>query len=82
VPEAVIQEMAAALADPHLGPSLAEGFAALCAVVPTHPDDLEPLLPAELAALDLAWAGPGPGLDEPAPPCGSMPAPGWSTPLW
>ncbi|MFZ0406615.1 MAG: AAA family ATPase [Cyanobium sp.] len=52
VPEAVIQEMAAALADPHAGPSRAEGFAALCAVVPTHHDDLEPLLAAELAALD------------------------------
>jgi hypothetical protein len=52
VPEAVIQEMAAALADPHFGPSRAEGFAALCAVVPTHHDDLEPLLAAELAALD------------------------------
>ena len=52
VPEAVIQEMAAALADPHVGPSRAEGFAALCAVVPTHHDHLEPLLAAELAALD------------------------------
>ncbi len=52
VPEAVIQEMAAALADPHFGPSRAEGFAALCAVVPTHHDDLKPLLAAELAALD------------------------------
>jgi len=52
VPEAVIQEMAAALADPHLGPNLAEGFATLCAIVPTHHDDLEPLLAAELAALD------------------------------
>ncbi len=52
VPEAVVQEMAAALADPHFGPSRAEGFAALCAVVPTHHDDLEPLLAAELAALD------------------------------
>jgi predicted kinase len=52
VPEAVIQEMAAALADPHFGPSRAEGFAALCAVVPTHHDDLEPFLAAELAALD------------------------------
>ena len=52
VPEAVIQEMAAALADPHVGPSRAEGFAALCAVVPSHHDHLEPLLAAELAALD------------------------------
>jgi predicted kinase len=52
VPEAVIQEMAAALADPHVGPSRAEGFAALCAVVPTHHNDLEPVLAAELAALD------------------------------
>ena len=52
VPEAVIQEMAAALADPHVGPSRAEGFAALCAVVPSHHDHLEPLLVAELAALE------------------------------
>ena len=52
VPEAVIQEMAAALADPHFGPSRAEGFAAICAVVPTHHEELEPLLAAELAALD------------------------------
>jgi predicted kinase len=52
VPEAVILEMAAALADPHVGPSRAEGFAALCAVVPTHHDDLEPLLSAELGALE------------------------------
>ena len=60
----VCGRLAAALADPHFGPSRAEGFAALCAVVPTHHNDLEPLLAAELAALDLAWAG----LDEPAPP--------------
>ena len=33
VPVPVIQEMAAALADPHFGPSRAEGFAAICAVV-------------------------------------------------
>jgi predicted kinase len=52
VPEAVIQEMAAALADPHVGPSRAEGFAALCAVVPSHHDHLAPLLAAELAALE------------------------------
>ena len=52
VPEAVIQEMAAALADPHAGPCRAEGLAALCAVVPTHHDDLPQRLSAELAALD------------------------------
>lgn len=52
VPLAVIQEMAAALADPHFGPGRAEGFAAICAVVPTHHDDLTPVLQAELAALD------------------------------
>ncbi|MCP9928856.1 AAA family ATPase [Cyanobium sp. CH-040] len=52
VPVPVIQEMAAALADPHFGPSRAEGFAAICAVVPTHHDDLTPLLQAELAGLE------------------------------
>ncbi|MEB3271127.1 MAG: ATP-binding protein [Synechococcus sp.] len=52
VPEAVIREMAAALADPHFGPSRAEGFAAVCSLVPPHHDDLEPVLAAELAALD------------------------------
>jgi len=40
VPVPVIQEMAAALADPHFGPARAEGFATLCAVVPTHHSDL------------------------------------------
>ncbi|MCS5699769.1 WYL domain-containing protein [Cyanobium sp. FGCU-52] len=52
VPVPVIQEMAAALADPHFGPCRAEGFAALCAVVPTHHQELEPVLRQELAALD------------------------------
>jgi predicted kinase len=52
VPLPVIQEMAAALADPHFGPSRAEGFAAICAVVPTHHDDLTPVLQAELAGLE------------------------------
>jgi predicted kinase len=52
VPVPVIQEMAAALADPHFGPSRTEGFAAICAVVPTHHDDLTPVLQAELAGLD------------------------------
>ncbi|MCP9831868.1 AAA family ATPase [Synechococcus sp. HJ21-Hayes] len=52
VPVPVIQEMAAALADPHFGPSRAEGFAALCAVVPSHHKDLVPVLQAELAGLD------------------------------
>jgi predicted kinase len=52
VPVPVIQEMAAALADPHFGPSRSEGFAAICAVVPTHHDDLTPVLQAELAGLE------------------------------
>jgi predicted kinase len=52
VPVPVIQEMAAALADPHFGPCRAEGFAALCAVVPSHHSDLVPVLRAELAGLD------------------------------
>ncbi|MGB5134460.1 MAG: ATP-binding protein [Prochlorococcaceae cyanobacterium] len=52
VPVPVIQEMAAALADPHFGPCRAEGFAAICAVVPTHHDDLVPVLQAELAGLE------------------------------
>jgi predicted kinase len=57
VPVPVIQEMAAALADPHFGPSRAEGFAAICAVVPTHHDDLVPVLQAELASLDRRIRG-------------------------
>jgi predicted kinase len=52
VPEPVIREMAAALADPVFGPSRAEGLAALVAVVPTHQRDLEPLLRDELGRLD------------------------------
>ena len=52
VPVPVIQEMAAALADPHFGPCRAEGFAAICAVVPTHHSELTPVLQAELARLD------------------------------
>jgi hypothetical protein len=52
VPVPVIQEMAAALADPHLGPCLAEGFAALCELAPRHQDALEAMLRQELAALD------------------------------
>ena len=52
VPLPVIQEMAAALADPHFGPSRAEGFAAICAVVPSHHHDLTAVLRAELAALE------------------------------
>jgi len=52
VPGPVIQEMAAALADPHFGPCRAEGFAAICAVVPGHHRDLVPVLQAELAGLD------------------------------
>jgi hypothetical protein len=52
VPEPVIREMAAALADPVFGPSRAEGFAAVVAVVPTHQRELQPLLGDELARLD------------------------------
>ena len=52
VPVPVIQEMASALADPHFGPCRAEGFAAICAVVPTHHGELTPVLQAELAGLD------------------------------
>ena len=52
VPVPVIQEMAAALADPHFGPCRAEGFAAICAVLPTHHGELKPVLQAELARLD------------------------------
>jgi len=52
VPVPVIQEMAASLADPHFGPARAEGFAAICAVVPTHHGELTPVLQAELAGLD------------------------------
>jgi predicted kinase len=52
VPVPVIQEMAAALADPHFGPSRAEGFAAICAVVPSHHQELTAVLQAELAGLD------------------------------
>ena len=52
VPVPVIQEMAAALADPHFGPCRAEGFAAICAVVPTHHHDLTEVLQVELAGLD------------------------------
>ena len=52
VPEPVIREMAAALADPVFGPSRAEGFAAVVAVVPTQVRELKPLLRDELARLD------------------------------
>ncbi|MEB3200559.1 MAG: AAA family ATPase [Synechococcaceae cyanobacterium] len=52
VPEPVIREMAAALADPHFGPCRAEGMAAVVAVVPTHHHELAPLLTAELSRLD------------------------------
>ena len=52
VPLPVIQEMAAALANPHFGSSRAEGFAAICAVVPSHHHDLTAVLRAELAALE------------------------------
>lgn len=52
VPEPVIREMAAALADPVFGPSRAEGFASVVAVVPTQVGELEPLLRDELARLD------------------------------
>ncbi len=53
VPEPVIKELAAALADPNFEPSRAEGFAAVVALVPSHHDELEPVLRDELARLDL-----------------------------
>ena len=56
VPEPVIREMAAALTDPVFGPSRAEGFAAVVALVPTHQRELAPLLRGELARLDHALA--------------------------
>jgi predicted kinase len=52
VPEAVIREMDAALADPVFGPSRSEGFAALIAVVPAPPQELPELLGDELIRLD------------------------------
>ena len=52
VPEPVIREMAAALADPDFGPSRSEGLAVLVPVVPTHQRELEPLLRDDLARLD------------------------------
>ena len=52
VPEPVIKELAAALADPQFGPSRAEGFAAVVALVPSHHEALEPVLAEELARLD------------------------------
>ncbi len=52
VPEPVIKELAAALADPHVGPCRAEGFAAVVALVPSHHEALEPVLAEELARLD------------------------------
>jgi predicted kinase len=52
VPEPVIKELAAALADPHVGPCRDEGFAAVVALVPTHHQDLEPVLREALARLD------------------------------
>jgi len=52
VPVPVIREMAAALSDPQFGPCRAEGFAAICAVVPNHHLELEPVVQAELAGLE------------------------------
>ena len=52
VPEPVIREMAAALADPVFGPNRSEGFAAIVAVVPSHHHNLKRLLRDELARLD------------------------------
>ena len=52
VPEPVIREMAAALADPVFGPARSEGFASVVAVVPTHHQELAPYLQGELARLD------------------------------
>lgn len=61
VPEPVIRELAAALADPARAPSPAEGFTAVVPVVCTDPRELEPLLRQALARLDL-----------PAPPRGDV----------
>ncbi len=52
VPEAVIREMDAALADPVFGPSQSGGFAALVALVPMAPPPPTALLANELARLD------------------------------
>ena len=52
VPEPVIREMAAALADPVFGPCRAEGLAAVVAVVPPPRRQLQALLREELARLD------------------------------
>jgi predicted kinase len=52
VPEPVIREMAAALADPLFGPCRAEGFAAVVAVVPPPRRELQALLRDESARLD------------------------------
>ena len=52
VPEPVIREMAAALADQNFGPQRSEGFAAVVAVVPPSADELPSLLGDELARLD------------------------------
>ncbi|MCT0214370.1 WYL domain-containing protein [Synechococcus sp. CS-1326] len=52
VPEPVIKELAAALADQSFGPSRAEGFAAVVSLVPTHHSELEPVLREELARLE------------------------------
>lgn len=51
VPEPVIREMAAALADPNFGPQRGEGFAAVVPVEPPSPDGLPSLLRDELAVL-------------------------------
>jgi predicted kinase len=52
VPEAVLKEMAAALADPALGPSCSEGMAAVVRVDPSVAADSEALLQHELARLE------------------------------
>ena len=52
VPEPVIREFAAALADPYFGPQRSEGFAAVVPVVPPSPDGLPSLLRDELAYLE------------------------------
>jgi hypothetical protein len=46
------ERVESAVIAPHFGPCRAEGFAAICAVVPSHHSDLAAVLQAELAGLD------------------------------
>jgi predicted kinase len=71
VPEPVIRELAAALADPAMGPSQREGLAAVVTVAPTAVRELEAWLQEELWRLDRRSAPPTttkPGDQEPPSP--------------